>query len=66
MQHVDGLETIGDMMDTITINGVEYVPKASAPDVVDSEHVCVIATNGWIFGRRIETADATPAGKGEL
>lgn len=45
-------------MDAITVNGVEYVPKASAPEVVDSEHVCVIATNGWIFeGHCVERED---------
>ena len=42
-------------MGTITINGEEYVRKADMPDAYeDSEHVCVICTNGWIFeGRKV-------------
>lgn len=31
-------------METININGEEYVKKSK-----DSEHVCVIADRGWIF-----------------
>lgn len=39
-------------MDIITINGEEYIKKAdvSALDLVGNwEHICIIATNGWIF-----------------
>lgn len=38
-------------METITINGEEYVEKSDrAYELADNwEHVCVIATNGWIF-----------------
>ncbi len=39
-------------METITLNGEEYVKKSEAICVGDCEswqHVCVIATNGWIF-----------------
>ena len=39
-------------MDTININGTEYVAKADIHESVnlDSwEHICVVATNGWIF-----------------
>ncbi len=38
-------------MDTININGEEYVKKSDrAYELADNwEHVCVIATNGWIF-----------------
>lgn len=36
-------------METININGKDYVPVEDAPEVVESDHVCVIATNGWIF-----------------
>lgn len=47
-------------LDTITINGKRYVPEQyadmAAPD--NWEHVCVIATNGWIFeGYRDPDAD---------
>lgn len=34
-------------METININGKEYVEKGEA--YKDSEHVCVIADRGWIF-----------------
>lgn len=34
-------------METININGTEYVPAAQAYD--GTEHVCVIADRGWIF-----------------
>lgn len=34
-------------METININGKEYVEKAE--DYRPSEHVCVIADRGWIF-----------------
>ncbi len=46
-------------MDTITINGEEWVKKADLPAAYkDSEHVCVICTNGWIFeGRKTGTED---------
>ena len=39
-------------MDTITINGEEYVKRneVSVGDyVTEWSHICVIATNGWIF-----------------
>ena len=36
-------------METININGKDYVSVEDAPGVVESDHVCVIATNGWIF-----------------
>ena len=39
-------------MNTITINGEEYVKKSEAICADDCEswqHVCVIAANGWIF-----------------
>ncbi len=38
-------------MDTININGEEYVKKSDrAYELATNwEHVCVIATNGWIF-----------------
>lgn len=58
MRDVGGLETTGGMMDSMTINGVEFVQRSSVPEVVDSEHVCVIATNGWIFeGHCVERED---------
>lgn len=34
-------------MESININGKEYVEKTDA--YKDSEHVCVIADRGWIF-----------------
>lgn len=34
-------------METININGKEYVEKSEA--YKDSEHVCIIADRGWIF-----------------
>lgn len=34
-------------METININGKEYVEKTD--EYRDSEHVCVIADRGWIF-----------------
>lgn len=34
-------------METININGKDYVEKTDA--YKDSEHVCVIADRGWIF-----------------
>lgn len=37
-------------MQTITINGEEYVKKSDLPATYESsKHVCVICTNGWIF-----------------
>lgn len=42
-------------MDTITLNGEEYVRASEVANYgnADYSHVCVIATNGWIFeGRR--------------
>ena len=39
-------------METITINDVEYVKKSDLHHCGNAEnwkHVCVIATNGWIF-----------------
>ena len=39
-------------MDTININGEEYIrfdEVAVGDYVTDWQHVCVIATNGWIF-----------------
>lgn len=45
-------------METININGKDYVPVEDAPEVVKSDHVCVIATNGWIFeGRAVSRED---------
>ena len=50
-------------MDTISINGTEYVAKADIRESVNSdswEHICVIATNGWIFeGYRDMEADTS-------
>lgn len=45
---------MSESMDTVTINGVEYVKKSELPELVQVdglawEHICVIATNGWIF-----------------
>lgn len=45
---------MSESMDTVTINGVEYVKKSAEAALVHVdrrtwEHVCVIATNGWIF-----------------
>lgn len=34
-------------METITLNGIEYVPTECAP--CESDHVCVICDRGWIF-----------------
>lgn len=34
-------------METMTINGEEYVKKAEA--YKDSDHICVICDRGWIF-----------------
>lgn len=34
-------------METINLNGKEYVEKAG--EYNESEHVCVIADRGWIF-----------------
>lgn len=56
-------------MDTITLNGEEYVRASEVASYgsADYSHVCVIATNGWIFegkrdseqdGRDIELFDA--------
>lgn len=38
-------------METITINGEEYVKKSDmAYELADNwEHICIIATNGWVF-----------------
>ena len=39
-------------MDTININGEEYVRRDEVTvgdRVTDWQHVCVIATNGWVF-----------------
>lgn len=48
-------------METMTINGEEYVRKADVPAAYEeSEHVCAICTNGWIFegrGRCDESGD---------
>ena len=53
-------------METININGTEYV-KASDVCVCESsdswEHVCVIATNGWIF-EGCKNKDLQPAAGG--
>lgn len=50
-------------MDTININGTEYVPKADIRENINPgswEHICVIATNGWIFeGYRDTEADTS-------
>lgn len=47
-------------METITINGEEYVKRAdvSAIDLTNTGHVCVICTNGWIFEGREQESDA--------
>lgn len=40
-------------METININGTDYVKADEAFAPASYEHVCVIATNGWIFeGKR--------------
>lgn len=39
-------------METININGKDYVPVEDAPEAVKSDHVCVIAASGWIFEGR--------------
>lgn len=46
-------------MDTININGIEYVKKSDAAAAyTESDHVCVIADRGWIFeGRRVPGDD---------
>ena len=36
-------------METININGKDYIAAEDVPHAVESDHVCVIATNGWIF-----------------
>lgn len=42
-------------METININGRDYIAADEAPQALESDHVCVIATNGWIFeGRAVE------------
>ena len=42
-------------METININGVEYVEKSAAHMVHESDHVAVIADRGWIFeGYKVE------------
>ena len=38
---------------TVTINGEEYIKKSDLPATYEeSQHVCVICTNGWIFEGR--------------
>ena len=56
-------------MDTININGTEYVALTDIPETRESvnpdnwEHICVIATNGWIFeGYRDREADSRNVG----
>lgn len=47
-------------MDTININGEDYVKASEAfgTTPADTCHICVIATNGWIFeGYRNETPE---------
>ncbi len=46
-------------MDTMTINGEEWVRRADLPaQYEEREHVCVICTNGWIFeGRKVGEED---------
>ncbi|MDY3129921.1 MAG: hypothetical protein SOW20_07870 [Berryella intestinalis] len=36
-------------METVNINGKEYIAMDGAHVAQESSHVCVIATNGWIF-----------------
>lgn len=36
-------------METININGTEYVKVSEMQNVGDCEHVCIIADRGWIF-----------------
>ncbi|AJC11705.1 hypothetical protein JI75_02465 [Berryella intestinalis] len=36
-------------METVNINGREYIARDDARVAQESDHVCVIATNGWIF-----------------
>lgn len=43
-------------MDTININGTEYVP---ADSLKLGNHVCVICTNGWIFEGYIDKEAST-------
>lgn len=45
-------------METMTINGEEWARKSDSIAFEESEHVCVICTNGWIFeGRKAGTED---------
>lgn len=42
-------------METININGKDYVEASLAGGYNETEHVCVIADRGWIFeGRKRE------------
>ncbi len=43
-------------METININGVDYVKADGAYQPESYDHVCVIADNGWIFEGWAESA----------
>ena len=43
-------------METININGIEYIPAESTESW---EHVCVIADRGWIFEGYADLEDST-------
>lgn len=47
--HLIGDQAKGEVMETININGKDYIAAEDVPHAVESDHVCVIATNGWIF-----------------
>lgn len=55
-----GDRTKGEVMETVNINGREYIARDGARVVRESDHVCVIATNGWIFeGRAVERGEGS-------
>lgn len=46
-------------MKTITLDGEEYIKKSDLPaGYEESEHICVVCTNGWIFEGRMNDAGA--------
>lgn len=49
-------------METININGTEYVPATEIAEYSKTEHVCIIADRGWIFeGRKREDGSLADA-----
>lgn len=65
LRDVGALDRIGDqakgeVMETININGRDYIAADEVPQALESDHVCVIATNGWIFeGRAVERGEGS-------